>query len=315
LLDNTRNVAVTQVSEEYISDVKKDHTGGSGNTSLNLAKIEYISEETLDDVLALTIKGDEINRKILFIGSLLNYTKEDQLNFGLSGDSAIGKSHNCLEIAALHPKYIVMKLSYTSPKAFFHDKGVLIDDDTGEPMLQRKEFMDQLMEPWYAEHPKTSGLEWREERKEKFREVAQTYADHPKHLRVDLKQKLLVFVDMPSPELLTYLRSLLSHDEPSIWVKITDRGKSGENQTKNVEIIGFPTLFFNSTNFAMDAQEQTRLFLLSPDGDQDKLKKTLPFIAKKVSNRPEFKAILNANEERNRLMALIESNHHLPRRR
>lgn len=312
LSQNTDNIPINR-------DEKSDYLGTedidrfflppppSGYTLVNLAKPEYITEETLDQVLDLTIKGDEINRKILFIGSLLNYTKEDQLNFGLSGDSAIGKSHNCLEIAALHPKEVVMKLSYTSPKAFFHDKGVLIDDETGEPMLQRKEFIDQIMEPWYAAHPRTAGSEWREERKEKLRDAVQVYNDHPKHLRVDLKQKLLVFVDMPSPELLTYLRSLLSHDEPSVWVKITDKDRGGGNQTKNVEIIGFPTLFFNSTNFAMDAQEQTRLFLLSPDGNQEKLKKTLPFIAEKVSNRPKFKNALNINEERNRVMALIES--------
>ena len=263
---------------------------------------QSIPESTLDDVLALTIKGDEFNRKILFIGSLLNYTKEDQLNFGLSGDSSSGKSHNCLEVVALHPKESVMKLSFTSPKAFFHDKGVVIDDDTDEPMLPRSEYMNNYMKNWDITNKDLPIEEKKIRRKEAYRDGVQEYSEHPKHLRVDLKQKLLVFVDMPSPELLTYLRSLLSHDEPSIWIKIADKGKGGENQTKNVEIIGFPTLFFNSTSFAMDAQEQTRLFLLSPDTDQEKLKKTLPFIAEKVGNRPKFKAELDANTERRRLM-------------
>jgi len=281
-------------------DLIISHTGGVGAISPSM------DESTLDEVLDATIKGDEFNRKILFIGSLLNYTKEDQLNFGLSGDSSSGKSHNCLEVAALHPKESVMKLSFTSPKAFFHDKGVVIDDETDKPMLARSDYMNNYMEIWEAKNYQLTTAEMKVRRKNAYQDGVQKYAEHPKHLRVDLKQKLLVFVDMPSPELLTYLRSLLSHDEPSIWVKITDRGKSGENQTKNVEIIGFPTLFFNSTSYAMDAQEQTRLFLLSPNTDQDKLKKTLPFIAQKISNRPLFKAMLNANAERKRLMELIE---------
>ena len=273
--------------------------GGCGSISPSM------SESTLDEVLELTIKGDEFNRKILFIGSLLNYTKEDQLNFGLSGDSSSGKSHNCLEVAALHPKDSIIELSYTSPKAFFHDKGVAIDDETGEPMKPRSEYVADYMERWEALNYQLSTGEMRVRRKAAFSDAMMSYREHPKHLRVDLKQKLLVFVDMPSPELLTYLRSLLSHDKPSIWVKITDKSSGGENQTKNVEIIGFPTLFFNSTSFAMDAQEQTRLFLLSPDTNQEKLRKTLPFIAQKVSNRPLFKAMLNANVERNRLMEII----------
>lgn len=272
---------------------------------------EYISEDTLDHALEATIKGDEVNRKILFIGSLLNYTKEDQLNFGLSGDSSSGKSHNCLEVAALHPADVVMKLSYTSPKAFFHDKGVLIDDKTGEQMINRGEFIDQAVENWDEANPKPAPrspdlADWKDQRKVEVKKAARFWDKYPKHLRVDLKQKILVFVDMPSPELLTYLRSLLSHDEPSIWIKITDKGKSGQNQTKNVEIIGYPTLFFNSTGFAMDAQEQTRLFLLSPGTDSEKFKLTLPFIAEKVSDRPRFKAKLDSHPDRNQVKRLIE---------
>ena len=59
-------------------------------------------------------------------------------------------------------------------------------------------------------------------------------------------------------------------------------------------------------SFAMDAQEQTRLFLLSPDTSPDKFRETLPFIAEKVSNRPKFKAALEANESRNQVKRLIE---------
>jgi hypothetical protein len=187
----------------------------------------------------------------------------------------------------------------------------MIDDKTNEPLINRGDFIDQATEKWDTVNQKPAPrspemAEWKETRKNEARKAARFWDKYPKHLRVDLRQKLLVFVDMPSPELLTYLRSLLSHDEPSIWVKITDKGKSGQNQTKNVEIVGYPTLFFNSTGFAMDAQEQTRLFLLSPDTRPEKFRETLPFIAEKVSNRKKFQETLEANENRNQVKRLVE---------
>ena len=188
-------IPIMSHKDETISnniDKKSDYLRNEDLLELPLGGGGYISpsmeESTLDEVLDLTIKGDKFNRKILFIGSLLNYTKEDQLNFGLSGDSSTGKSHNCLEVAALHPKESVMKLSFTSPKAFFHDKGVVIDDETDKPMLPRSDYMNNYMEIWEAKNYQLTTAEMKVRRKNAYQDGVQKYAEHPKHLRVDLKQ-------------------------------------------------------------------------------------------------------------------------------
>src|SRR3989344_6454135 len=61
-------------------------------------------------------------------------------------------------------------------------------------------------------------------------------------IRVDLSRKIIIFLDQPNSQLLEKLRSLLSHDEKEIHLKITDKNQRGGNRTKNVILIGFPVV-------------------------------------------------------------------------
>lgn len=88
---------------------------------------------------------------------------------------------------------------------------------------------------------------------------------------VDLSRKILIFTDMPHPELLTRLRSFLSHDQKESKSKITDKSEKGGNRTKTVVMIGYPTVVFCSAGLKVDEQESTRFIMLSPSIEQDKL--------------------------------------------
>jgi len=81
---------------------------------------------TLDDVkevLDLTIKKDDTNKLIVFLGMLSAYTEEAQLNITLNAPSSTGKTYIPMEISELFPKEDVIKKDYCSPTAFFHEKG------------------------------------------------------------------------------------------------------------------------------------------------------------------------------------------------
>jgi hypothetical protein len=81
---------------------------------------------TIDEVslvLSETVKQDEAVKKILFLAMLLAYTEDDQMNIIMTGESSIGKSWAATHIADLYPKDDVEELAYSSPSAFFYDKG------------------------------------------------------------------------------------------------------------------------------------------------------------------------------------------------
>ena len=62
--------------------------------------------------------------------------------------------------------------------------------------------------------------------------------------RVDLSRKILIFLDQPHNQLIAHLRPLLSHDQKTINIKITDKSKKHGLKTKNIFLIGYPVLVF-----------------------------------------------------------------------
>lgn len=123
---------------------------------------------------------------------------------------------------------------------------------------------------------------------------------------MDLHQKIIVFLDMPHDQLLQRLRSLLSHDEKAIALKITNKREKGGLRTKSIIIRGFPTVIFCSAKFSLADQEKTRLLLLSPEVSQEKLRESIALKIEKESDREAFKKRLMEDPERLRLMERVQ---------
>jgi len=273
----------------------------------------YISEVSIDavaQVLDTTIKADETNKRILFLCMLLDYTEEDQQNIAFNAPSSTGKSYLALQIAAYFPEEDVMPLGYTSPKAFFHELGEQVKEDGG-PLPSREEYITENLERWVKLHPKPESGEgvtdWKEELKAERRRLKIEWGEIPKIYRVDLERKIIIFIDQPHDQLLQYLRSLLSHDRKRIRIKIADKTREGGNRTKTIELVGFPTVIFNSTRFSLAEQERTRLWLLSPEMTQEKLEASLKLLGDRLSNRRRFQQNLNADKGRFSLKMLVRA--------
>lgn len=106
----------------------------------------------------------------------------------------------------------------------------------------------------------------------------------------NLEHKNLVFLDQPHFQLLEKLRPLLSHDMKELHYKITDKNQKFGLRTKNVLIKGYPSVFFCSTKTDADEQEKTRLILLSPSTDQEKLRESLELTALRKSNSDAYRS-------------------------
>jgi hypothetical protein len=88
---------------------------------------------------------------------------------------------------------------------------------------------------------------------------------------VDLSGKILIFLDQPHTLLLQHLRPMLSHDRKEILLKITDKNQKSGLRTKNIFLIGYPTVIFCTAGLRFDEQEATRFLLLSPEINQEKI--------------------------------------------
>ncbi|MCD6446154.1 hypothetical protein J7L49_05165 [Candidatus Bathyarchaeota archaeon] len=117
-------------------------------------------------------------------------------------------------------------------------------------------------------------------------------------IHIDLHRKILIFLDQPHDQLLQRLRSLLSHDDKQIVLKITDRREKSGLRTKTVVVKGFPTVIFCSAKFKLQDQEKTRLLLLSPEISQEKLRESLALKIERESDRESFYERMNEDPER-----------------
>jgi hypothetical protein len=214
----------------------------------------------LNSILSLTIKRDEPTKAITFLGMLLSQTMEDQFNIGFQAESSTGKSYIPLEIAAYFPSEDIRIYAGASPTSFFHQVGKWgnLTDLALEIDLAGLFDSDELSN------------------------------DKRKVIFVDLEGKILIFMDQPHWMLMEKLRPLLSHDKKILRYDITDKTGKGGLRTKTVIIRGYPVVVFASAKPTQEDQERTRMWLLSPGTDEEKLIESLKLLGIKIANREAF---------------------------
>jgi hypothetical protein len=132
-----------------------------------------------------------------------------------------------------------------------------------------------------------------------------TWNEQRKAIICDLQHKIIIFIDMPHFQLLERLRPLLSHDDKELHYMITDHSQKHGLRTKNVVLRGHSSFFFCSTRNDSDEQEKTRLLLLSPSTDQEKLRESLELSALRKANREEYEKRISKDPKRLWLMRRI----------
>ncbi|MEM2103365.1 MAG: hypothetical protein QW717_00550 [Candidatus Bathyarchaeia archaeon] len=262
-----------------------------------------LTVEDIVDILGSTVKHDDQNKAITFLAMLLTYTNEDQINIGFLAESSSGKSYIPLELSAYFPQEDVIKLGYASPTAFFHDYGVLMLKEGIPVNFEMKPTKAKVKEDleFGKDNPSREDIEIEYKRQmHNWKELLKG-----SYYLVDLYQKILIFLDMPHDQLLQRLRSLLSHDDKAIALKITDRREKAGLKTKTVVVRGFPTVIFCSAKFTLADQEKTRLLLLSPEISQEKLRESIALKIEKESNREDFIKRLMEDPKRKMLIERI----------
>jgi len=271
---------------------------------MNAAEDKRLTVADVIEILGSTVKHDNQNKAITFLTMLLTYTEEDQLNLGFLAESSTGKSYIPLELSWYFPKEDVLKLGYASPTAFFHDYGVLMHKEGIPVNFDMKPTKAAIKEDLEIEKGEVSKEELEAAYKREMRKWKELLRGS--YYLVDLHQKILIFLDMPHDMLLQRLRSLLSHDDKTIALKITDRREKGGLRTKTIVVRGYPTVIFCSAKFTMAEQEKTRLLLLSPEISQEKLRESVILKIERESDREAFYKRLMENPERKMLSERVK---------
>lgn len=265
-------------------------------------------KEQVAETLGTTIVEDKTSKTVIFYGTILNFTEEDQQNFSSNAPSSTGKSWVTGEVLQYFPEEDILNKGYTSPTAFFHENSRLCTAE-GDELANRNQYVDEGLKLWDDANPlppKGEGREqWKDDRKAEVRRLKGEWDEIDKYYIVDLEAKIIHFRDQPHDKLLQNLRPTLSHDDKIIECNITDKSKEGGNRTKKVLIVGYPTVHFNSVRFSLDEQERTRLWLTSPEITQTKFKKSLKQQSRALADRRSYKDTLQQNQNRELLKLRI----------
>jgi hypothetical protein len=92
-------------------------------TALQIYEDRELEISDLIETLGVTVKRDDVNKVITFLAMLSAFTDNDQINLSFRAESSTGKSYIPLEVSTLFPEDRVVKVAYSSPTAFYHDKG------------------------------------------------------------------------------------------------------------------------------------------------------------------------------------------------
>lgn len=268
---------------------------------------EYIGLETsLDNIASIldaTIKQDDTAKRVAFLSLLLNYTEDNQQNVGFVSVSSSGKSYIPCEIAKFFPSEDVMLIQHQTPKALYHSHGVLVRDDGGTefgPRLKEQgEYVREALTEWKKSVPRGSmkAFDYREALRTEKTRLKEEWDKIPKGILVDLRQRILVFLDQPDWRLMDELKPILSHDAEVTRSSITDKSKSGAISTKTVFIRGYPTVVFLTVKTDLDEQVRNRMILLSASVSKEKIEDALSLINERASDE-EFDSVLESDDRR-----------------
>ena len=249
--------------------------------------------EYLIQIIKKTVKcEDSLIRQILYTG-LSSYIQDDPINLGIIAPTSEGKTYPVEECMQYFPKTDVYKVGSMSAKVLVRQKGILIDKN-GNPIDQKIKDLTK----------KRNLLDdKRENKEEKFNileEIEELY-EGAKTL-IDLRGKILVFLEPPQKEVWDILKPILSHDSPEIEFPFVNQTDREGHQTKEVVVRGWPSCIFCSakdeSNWPIWPEIKSRFLITSPNMIPKKYEESTKLISKKYGspNLIQQQTIISYNE-------------------
>lgn len=124
---------------------------------------------------------------------------------------------------------------------------------------------------------------------------------------INYERKLVLWQDMPTPDLLQRLRPVLAHDKKETTYEWTDKtAKSGFKARKSI-VRGFFTTIFCSADSIYNEQELTRMFFISPSDDPTKIREAVKLRAEYEADPEAYTTKIQKHEGLTTLRKRIEA--------
>jgi hypothetical protein len=215
-------------------------------------------------------REDALIRQILYTG-FSTYVEDDPLNLGVLAPTSEGKTYAITESLQYFPDEDVLYIGQMSPKVLVRQKGILIDKKTGESIGNKIQELitksRELAKKKNATKDKTIKTEINDEILN-IGEDIRKLIDNSKTL-IDLRGKILVFLEPPQHELWNLLKPILSHDKKEIEFPFVDKTPNSNAETKDVVVRGWPACIFCSakdeSKWEIWNEIKSRILITSPN--------------------------------------------------
>ncbi len=243
--------------------------------------------ENSEKYLNTTIKQDPDIIKKLTRVYLSTYT-DNPINVFVLAPSSEGKSYATVESSKIFPKEDVIIIGSMSPTALIHDVGVLVDKD-GFPIQDSIDSLDQRI----FEAKNGEKIEFERQKKDLLNEAFNL---------VDLKNKILIFIDNPKKETYEMLKPIMSHDNKELIYKTT-KGDGSLFVKKTVIKNWAVFIFCSAKNEAKNevwVEMKNRALIISPNTEVKKYEEANKLTGQKFGLPSCLKSIYhNDNDEKN----------------
>jgi hypothetical protein len=217
-----------------------------------------------------TVKREDSLVRQISYSALSAYTK-DPINLGIIAPTSEGKTYPVVETLKFFPKEDVWLIGSMSTKLLVRQKGILVGDNN-EPI-----------KPAIMELKRQINNTDNEDEKERLKNRLQEIYENARTL-IDLRDKILVFLEPPHHELWNLLKPILSHDSREIEFPFVDKTERGL-VPRRVIVRGWPACIFCSardeSNWPVWPEIQSRFLITSPNMIPEKYQESNLLIAQR----------------------------------
>ena len=254
----------------------------------------------IEKYLNSLIKNDPTLINQLLRAYLSSYTN-NPVNIGVLAQSSEGKTYATVQISNIFPKEDIVLIGRMSPTALIHQHGVLIDENN-EPIEPMIEGLDRDLESVKkGEFGDKDDIYTINETKKELKSKARTL--------VDLKNKILIFLDNPNQNTYEMLKPIMSHDKNEIIYKTT-KG-DGSLNVKETIIRNWPVFIFcsakNEAKNEVWQEIETRVFMTSPNTDTAKYAQANKLTAQRFGLPGFASGIYDNKEDKKEAVILIQN--------
>ena len=247
-------------------------------------KIEYCL-----DIISREAKKENKLTNQLFITMLSAYSN-NPINLLINAPSGVGKNYVINVVSSLFPQSDILSLAGMTEKALFHRPGILvIKNQHGEYESIETKLDDIENEISKKEYELSSNME--RNLKQGLESLIQQLKEEKKNLikdakkLIDLSNKIIIFLDTPSENLLSGLLPFLSHDKYEVEYEFVDN-HNGIKTRSNV-LRGWPAVIsaqaIDYSNSARFPEFQRRFITTNPTMTQEKYNEAINLIFDKCS--------------------------------